>query len=60
MIVAKVLRYNLTFLGTIELDDDENLTDAQAKEIIAEHFYDETGGEMEYANDFDYDIEEEV
>lgn len=58
--MAKVIRYNLTFLGTIELaEHEENLTDAQIKEIIAEHFFDETGGEMDYANDVDYDIEEE-
>ena len=57
--MAKIIRYNLSFLGTIELDEyEENLNDSQIKELIAEHFYDMCGGELEYANDIDYDVEE--
>ena len=58
--MAKIIRYNLTFLGTIELDDfDENLTDSQIKELIADDFWDMScGGEMECANDIDFDVEE--
>ena len=55
--MAKVIRYSLTFLGTIELDDfEENLTDSQIKELIAEHYYDQ-GFDIEYANDVEYDVE---
>ena len=56
--MAKVLRYSATFLGTIELDDDEELTEAQQLELIADHFHDETYGEIEYANDLEYHITE--
>ena len=56
----KVIRYNLSFLGTIELSDfDENLTDSQIKELIADDFWDMSGGgNMESANDIDFDVEE--
>lgn len=57
--MAKILRYNVTFLGTIELSDDEEITTSQAYELIAEHFHDETFGEIEYANDVEYEIEDE-
>lgn len=58
--MAKIIRYNLTFLGTIELDDfDENLTDSQIKELIADDFWDMSGGgEMECANDIEFEVEE--
>lgn len=56
--MAKVLRYSATFLGTIELDDDEELTEIQQLELIADHFHDETYGEIEYANDLEYHIME--
>ena len=57
--MSKVLRYSVTFLGTIELDDyDEELTKVQQLELIAEHFHDETYGEIEYANDLEYHIDE--
>ena len=57
--MSKILRYSATFLGTIELDDyDGELTEAQQLELIAEHFHDETYGEIEYANDVEYEVEE--
>ena len=56
--MAKVIRYNLTFLGTIELADfEENLTDSQIQELIAKHYYDQ-GFDIEYANDIEYEVEE--
>lgn len=57
--MSKIIRYSVTFLGTIELDDDEEITTSQAYELIAEHFHDETFGEIEYANDVEYEIEDE-
>ena len=56
--MSKVIRYNLTFLGTIELADfEENLTDSQIQSLIAEHYYDQ-GFDIEYANDIEYEVEE--
>ena len=57
--MAKVIKYNLTFLGTIELDDNEDLTDAQVISLIAEAAYDTCRAEIEYANDVEYEIVEE-
>ena len=57
--MAKVIKYNITYLGTIELDDhEENLTDSQIQELIAEDLYDNYSCELEYANDVDYSVEE--
>lgn len=56
--MSKVIRYGLTFLGTIELADfEENLTDSQIKSLIAEHYYDQ-GFDIEFANDVEFEIEE--
>ena len=56
--MAKVIRYSLTFLGTIELADfEENITDSQIQSLIAEHYYDQ-GFDIEYANDVEYEVEE--
>ena len=58
--MSKVIKYNLTYLGTIELDeDDENLTDGQIMSLIAEAAYDTCRAEIEYANDVEYEIEGE-
>lgn len=58
--MSKIIRYNLTFLGTIELaDEDENLTDAQIISLITEDAYDNYGLDIGYANDVDYSVEEE-
>ena len=57
--MSKVIKYDLTFLGTIELDDDEELTDAQIISLITEDAYDNYSLDIGYANDVDYSIEEE-
>ena len=58
--MSKVIKYNLTYLGTIELDeDDENLTDSQIMSLIAEAAYDTCRAEIEYANDIEYEVMEE-
>lgn len=58
--MSKVIKYNLTYIGTIELDEeDENLTDAQIMSLIAEAAYDTCRAEIEYANDIEYEIEGE-
>ena len=58
--MSKVIKYNLTYLGTIELDkEDENLTDDQIMSLIAEAVYDTCRAEIEYANDVEYEIVEE-
>lgn len=57
--MSKIIKYNLTFLGTIELDEkDECLTDAQVISLITDDAYDNYGLEIGYANDVDYSIEE--
>ena len=57
--MSKVIKYNLTFLGTIELaDEDENLTDAQIISLITEDAYDNYSLDIGYANDVDYSVEE--
>ena len=57
--MSKVIKYSLTYLGTIELEDDENLTDGQIMSLIAEAAYDTCRAEIEYANDVEYEIEGE-
>jgi hypothetical protein len=57
--MSKVIKYNLTFLGVIELDDNEDLTDAQVISLITEDAYDNYGLDIGYANDVDYSVEEE-
>lgn len=57
--MAKVIRYSVTYLGTIELaEHEENLTDSQIQELIAEDLYDNYNSELEYANDVEYEVEE--
>lgn len=59
--MAKVIKYSLTFLGTIELDDeDENLTDAQVISLITDDAYDNYRLDIGYANDVEYSVEEGV
>ena len=58
--MSKVIKYNLTFLGTIELaDEDENLNDAQIISLITEDAYVNFSVDMGYANVVDYSVEEE-
>lgn len=57
--MAKAIRYSVTYLGTIELDEhEENLTNSQIQELIAEDLYDNYNSELEYANDVEYEVEE--
>lgn len=55
--MAKVIRYNLSFLGTIELDENDDPTEQQILDMIADDYY-QYGGKIEYVNDIDYDVEE--
>ena len=56
--MSKVIRYSVTYLGTIELSEfEENLTDSQIQELIAEDLYDNYNSELEYANDVEYEME---
>lgn len=57
--MSKVIKYNLTYLGIIELEDDENLTDGQIMYLIAEAAYDTCRAKIEYANDIEYEVMEE-
>ena len=56
--MSRLLRYNLTYLGTIELEDDEELNDSQILSLIADDAYDNYNAEIEYANDIDYSIDD--
>lgn len=57
--MAKVIKYNVTFLGTIELDkEDENLSDAQIMSLITDDVYDCYNVDIGYANDVEYEVEE--
>lgn len=54
--MAKVLRYTVTFLGTIELDDNDNPNYQQAMDMIADDF-NQYSTDIGYANDVEYEIE---
>ena len=56
--MTKILRYNVTFLGTIELDDNDSLNHQQIMDIIADDF-NQWGSDIGYANDVEYEIEGE-
>ena len=57
--MSKIIRYSVTYLGTIELaEHEENLTTSQIQELIAEDLYDNYDSELEYANDVEYEVEE--
>lgn len=58
--MSRLLRYNLTYLGTIELEDDEELNDGQILSLIADDAYDNYNAEIEYANDIDYSIDDKA
>ena len=55
--MAKILRYSVTFLGTIELDDNDNPNYQQAMDMIADNF-NQYGMDIGYANDVEYEIED--
>lgn len=54
--MAKVIRYSVTFLGTIELDDNDSPNYQQAMDMIADDF-NQYGYDIGYANDVEYEIE---
>ena len=54
--MAKTIRYSVTFLGTIELDDNDNPNYQQAMDMIADDF-NQYGYDIGYANDVEYEIE---
>lgn len=56
--MAKILRYDVTFLGTIELDDNDSPNHQQIMDIIADDF-NQWGSDIGYANDVEYEIEGE-
>ena len=56
--MAKIIRYSVTFLGTIELDEHDNPNYQQAMDMIADDF-NQYGTDIGYANDVEYEIEDE-
>ena len=54
--MSKIIRYSVTFLGTIELDDNDNPNYQQAMDMIADDF-NQYGTDISYANDVEYEIE---
>ena len=56
--MTKILRYSVTFLGTIELDDNDSPNHQQIMDIIADDF-NQWGSDIGYANDIEYEIEGE-
>lgn len=54
--MSKIIRYSVTFLGTIELDDNDNPNYQQAMDMIADDF-NQYGYDIGYANDVEYKIE---
>ena len=54
--MSKVIRYSVTFLGTIELDDNDSPNYQQAMDMIADDF-NQYGYDIGYANDVEYEIE---
>ena len=54
--MSKIIRYSVTFLGTIELDDNDNPNYQQAMDMIADDF-NQYGTDIGYANDVEYEIE---
>lgn len=55
--MSKVIRYSVTTLGVIEIFGDENLSEQQIMNLIADDYF-QLGGNIEYANDVEYDVEE--
>ena len=55
----KEIKYTITILGTIELEDDENLNESQIMELISDTVYDNYYFDVGYANDVEYEVQEE-
>ena len=51
----KMIRYSITVLGTIEVDTQENLNEERIYDLIANDYY-QLGGELDYANDVEYEM----
>lgn len=56
--MSKEIKYSITILGSIELEDDENLNDDQIMELVSETVYDNFHFDIGDANDVEYEIEE--
>lgn len=56
--MSKIIRYSVTFLGTIELDNNDNPNHQQVMDMIADDF-NQWGSDIGYANDVEYEIEGE-
>ena len=54
MILLKTIRYNLTFLGTVEVPD--NAIDEEIYDYIREAYYNQ-GFDFDYVNDVDWSEE---
>lgn len=54
----KEIKYTVTLLGTIELEDDEDLNDSQIMELVSETVYDNYRLDIGYANDVEYEVQE--
>ena len=54
--MSKIIRYSVTFLGTIELDDNDNPNYQQAMDMIADDF-NQLDRDIGWANDVEYEIE---
>lgn len=51
----KEIQYSLTFLGSIEVEDDVEYTDDEIRQMIKEKYYDD-GFDFEYVNDVDWSV----
>ena len=55
--MAKIIKYSVTFLGTIELDENDNPNYQQTMDMITDDF-NQYGVDIGYANDVEYEVEE--
>lgn len=56
--MSKVIRYTVTFIGTIELDNNDNPNRQQIIDMIADDF-NQWDTDIGYANDVEYEMVEE-
>lgn len=54
----KEIKYTITILGSIELEDDENLNESQIMELISDTVYDNYHFDIGDANDVEYEVQE--
>ena len=55
--MAKIVRYSMTFLGEVEIDDELVNDDAAIVDEIRRDYYDK-GFDAYAANDIEYEVEE--